>query len=56
MISYRTIFLLISAAACGIGSGVLGVFYDGLACSSPLSRLSWRGFSCQSWTTCSRSE
>jgi len=29
--SYRTVFLLTLAAACGIGSGVLGLFYDGLA-------------------------
>ena len=28
--SYRTFFLLILAAACGIGSGVFGLFYDGL--------------------------
>ncbi len=29
--SYRTVFLLILAAACGIGSGVLGAFSHGLA-------------------------
>lgn len=29
--SYRTVFLLILAAVCGIGAGVLGAIYDSLA-------------------------
>ncbi len=27
--SYRTVFLLILSAACGVGSGVFGLFYEG---------------------------
>lgn len=29
--SYRTVFLLVLAVGCGIGAGVFGFIYDGLA-------------------------